>query len=85
MQFLTGTEPAGYHEATLSGGDDGPSTLVRGDGTSCERLPVDARSECFLSLAIRSRDGRFCGSRYRNFEDASCYILVELANQDLVK
>ena len=59
--------------------------LVRGDGTSCERLPDDARSECYLSLAIRYRDGRYCSSRYRNFEDASCFILVELANQDLVK
>jgi hypothetical protein len=38
-----------------------------------------------LSLAIRHRDGRFCSARYRNFEDASCFILVELANQELVK
>lgn len=59
--------------------------LVRGEGTSCELLSDDARSECFLSLAIRYRDGRFCSSRYKNFEDASCFILVELANQDLVK
>ncbi len=59
--------------------------LVRGDGTACEGLPDDASKECYLSLAIRYRDARYCSSRYRNFEDAACFILVELANQDLVK
>ncbi len=59
--------------------------LVRGDGAACGQQPNEARSECLLSLAIRHRDGRFCSARYRNFEDASCFILVELANQELVK
>ncbi|MCM3869447.1 MAG: hypothetical protein ND895_01950 [Pyrinomonadaceae bacterium] len=59
--------------------------VARGDATMCERLADEARSECYLNLAIKYRNAKFCTSRYRHFEDASCYILVELANQDLVK
>ncbi len=59
--------------------------VVRGDGMLCERLADEARSECYLNLAIKYRNAQFCTSRYRHFEDSSCFILVELANQDLVK